>query len=308
MSETTTTASAPPVLPAMRASLRGYWSDARPAQRLAYVAGAVLIAVGLAHGVAWLVVGGSAEGPLSWRKPSTFGVSFGLTLITVAWVSQFLALSERALRATLGVLVVSFVIEVAWVSVQHARGVASHFNDSTALDEAVFVAAGVVVVFALIVIGFYALRSFTSSTASASMTLALRAGLLILFVSMGAGLWMILRGAAFDLEPATVGAAGSIKLIHAVGMHAIQVLPGLAWLASFGSLVERQRHHRVGLAALGYVLLVTHTAVLALLGIGPGSAGLAKATLGAAGVACLLVAGAAVLVSLRSQNPQRAAG
>ena len=63
----------------MRASLRGFWDDARGYQRLAYLVGAALIMIGLAHAGMWAVAGGSASGPLSWRKPTTFGISFGLT-------------------------------------------------------------------------------------------------------------------------------------------------------------------------------------------------------------------------------------
>ena len=38
-------------------------------------------------------------GPLSLRKPTTFGLSFGLTLITIAWVLSFLELRDRTRTA-----------------------------------------------------------------------------------------------------------------------------------------------------------------------------------------------------------------
>ena len=70
-------------LPArMWSTLLGHWRQARPQQRFAYVVGATLIAVGVGHLVAWLLVGGAWAGPVSFRKPTTFGVSFGLTTIT----------------------------------------------------------------------------------------------------------------------------------------------------------------------------------------------------------------------------------
>jgi hypothetical protein len=67
--------------------LRGFWDDAPGYQRLAYLAGLALIATGLVHAGIWAVVGGSAAGPLSWRKPATFGFSFGLTTLTLGWVA-----------------------------------------------------------------------------------------------------------------------------------------------------------------------------------------------------------------------------
>lgn len=66
------------VAPAL-ASLRGYWDRATPPQVLTYLVGIALIAVGLAHLAAWAATGGPWLGPLGWRKPTTFGVSFGLT-------------------------------------------------------------------------------------------------------------------------------------------------------------------------------------------------------------------------------------
>jgi hypothetical protein len=42
----------------MRAALLGDWQQARPAQRLGYLVGGALIGVGVAHLLAWLVVGG----------------------------------------------------------------------------------------------------------------------------------------------------------------------------------------------------------------------------------------------------------
>jgi len=57
---------------------------AGPAQRFAYLTGGVLIVAGVAHGAAWLVAGGAWQGPVSFRKPATFDLSFGLTTITLA--------------------------------------------------------------------------------------------------------------------------------------------------------------------------------------------------------------------------------
>ena len=47
--------------------------------------GLVLIASGLVHLVVFAVDGGPWDGPVSWRKPVTFGLSFGVTLIAVTW-------------------------------------------------------------------------------------------------------------------------------------------------------------------------------------------------------------------------------
>jgi hypothetical protein len=48
------------------------------------------------HVALLIATAGSWQGPLSLRKPATFGRSFGLTQFTVVWVSRFIALSRRA--------------------------------------------------------------------------------------------------------------------------------------------------------------------------------------------------------------------
>jgi len=47
------------------------------------------------------VVGGPWDGPVSWRKPTTFGVAFGLTLATITWVTTFVPMRERTRRIAL---------------------------------------------------------------------------------------------------------------------------------------------------------------------------------------------------------------
>lgn len=70
------------------AGLWSIWTDGRRAERAAYAIGAALIVSGLFHLAVFAVDGGPWEGPVSWRKAVTFGLSFGLTLITIAWVGS----------------------------------------------------------------------------------------------------------------------------------------------------------------------------------------------------------------------------
>jgi len=91
----------------MGASLTGAWRQARSAQWFASLVGATLILVGLAHLAAWLVAGGAWQGPISLRKPTTFGLSFGLTTITLAWITGHLQITDRTRWLLLGPLAVA---------------------------------------------------------------------------------------------------------------------------------------------------------------------------------------------------------
>src|SRR6266508_4327815 len=184
-------------LPArMRASLLGDWQQARPAQRFAYLAGGALVLVGLAHLAAWLAVGGAWQGPVSFRKPTTFGISFGLTTITLAWVTGHLYITDRTRWLLLGPLAAATSYEIAWVAVQHARGVPSHFNDTTVLEERLFTLGAVMVAIAILVIAAMTLAAFVRTSAPAPMALAIRDGLVGLLAAQATGLWMLLHGLA----------------------------------------------------------------------------------------------------------------
>src|SRR5437867_11929083 len=75
--------------------------------------------------------GGSWAGPLSLRKPATFGLSFGLTLLTIVWVMSFLRLGDRTRAVVLGSFTVAGAGETALVWLEACRGVPSHSNVET---------------------------------------------------------------------------------------------------------------------------------------------------------------------------------
>ena len=294
------------VAPAL-ASLRGYWDRATPPQVLTYLVGAALIAVGLAHLAVWAATGGPWLGPLGWRKPTTFGVSFGLTTVTLGWMTSYLPLARRTAWWLLGALAAANTSEVAWVSLQRARGVPSHFNTDTALDTALCVGTGVAILVTIAVIVTLTWRAFRHVDAPPSMRVALRAGLVVLLVSMAVGGTMI--GYGLQGEDAgrtaltTFGTAGIMKVPHAVGMHAIQVLPGLAWLLTFGSADEARRVRLVVLATAGYALLVTVSLLQTFTGVAPWDLGIATGGLLLAALATFAMAGTGALSALRAPRP-----
>jgi hypothetical protein len=106
-------------------------------ERVAYTVGGLLVLSGLVHLSVLLMTGGSWQGPVSLRKPTTFGLSFGLTLINVTLITSFVSLSDRTRRLLVGVFAAACVLETFLVSMQAWRGVPSHFNMETPFDAAV---------------------------------------------------------------------------------------------------------------------------------------------------------------------------
>ena len=266
---------------------------------------------GLAHLAAWLLVGGAWAGPVSFRKPTTFGISFGLTTITLAWVAGHLRISDRARWLLLGPLAVADTSEVVWVSVQRWRGVASHFNFATSLDTRLFLLGGAAIAVTVTVILVLTVLAFTAMQATPSMTLAIRAGLLILLVAQAVGGWMIQHGVGPASDGQTVGlttfgTAGVMKVPHAVAIHAIHVLPALAWLLSFATLGERRRMGLVGMATLGYIALVAVSILQTANGLAPLDVGVVAAVLYLLGVGLLGAAFVATLLALANPLPAAA--
>lgn len=141
------------------------------------------------------------------------------------------------------------------------------------MDGALFIAAGISIAVVGVVLVVVTVVAFGRLEAPPSMALAVLVGLVLLLVGQGLGGAIIAIGTAIDRPPTEVdlavfGAAGAMKIPHAVALHAVQALPMLAWLLARSPLSERRRTQAVALGALGYGALVAASAVQTLSGRG----------------------------------------
>ena len=287
----------------MRSLLADLWRAGRftpvqPYQRFAYTCAALLVVSGLVHAGVYLVDGGSWQGPVSWRKPVVFGLSFGITLATLTWFMGFL----RPRRATgwivLGLFALASVGEVFLISMQKWRGVASHFNENTAFDAAVFSFMGLLVSLVGLLTVVITIWSFVRIDAPATLAWAIRAGLMLMLASQAVGVQMIVEGGN------TFGAAGALKVPHAFTLHAVQVLPALALVLSLSALSESRRLRILAVGAAGYAVLIASTAVQTYRGEAPLDLGVLTSALAMVGIGLLVISGILALRSL--QAPGRA--
>ena len=250
------------------ANERAWWRDG-PARPLAVV-GLLLIASGIAHVAVWAVVGGPWEGPVTWRKPILFGISGGLTSLSLGWA--FARLARRRGDAVLAwATAVSLLVEVALIDVQRWRGVASHFNRTTPLDSALYDFMGGLILFVTLVCLDLTVRWLWRPPIDmpADMVLAARVGFVLLAVSCLLGIWASVHGdvrSQAGLPPETFGAAGVVKFPHGAVIHAVQWLPALAWAAHRAGIAVRRRLQMVGTAALGSVFVLVYALAQTLLG------------------------------------------
>jgi cytochrome bd-type quinol oxidase subunit 2 len=102
------------------------------------------------------------------------------------------------------------------------------------------------------------------------MRLAVRVGLTVLVLSQVFGATLVANAqppTATDLS--IFGATGQLKVPHAVTLHALQILPMLAWLLTRTRWSERDRVRAVAAGAAGYLGLVVVSALQALSGLAP---------------------------------------
>ncbi|GAA3080579.1 hypothetical protein GCM10010464_50840 [Pseudonocardia yunnanensis] len=249
-----------------RASL-GVGTGARDIERGAYVVAALLVASGLVHLGVLVVSGGPWLGPVSLRKALTFGLSFGLTLAAVTWVTSSLALRPATRTVLLATFTAVSVLETALVTMQAWRGVPSHLNFATGFDTAVSMTlaggGGLIIV---TVLGFAAgAVGGAARRLSPSMRLAVHSGFALLVVGLAVGGVMIGSGvteARTGNAQLAYSAMSTLKPVHGVALHAILVLPALAWALGRTRWSERRRVRAVAAAAVAYVAMVVIVAVL----------------------------------------------
>jgi len=280
-------------------ALRRIWVDGRRVERVAYVVGLVLFVSGLVHVGILLVTGWTWIGPVSLRKAATFGLSFGLTLPSVAWATSYLRLPARGL--VLGVFIATCVVETVLISMQAWRGVPSHFNFATPVDTAVSttlaLGGGVIVLVGVVC----TLAAFAGAGGLApSMALAVRTGLVVLLVAFATGAVMVARGvveARGGQAQLAYDTAGSLKPLHAVAMHVVLVLPALAWLLAHTSWPEARRLRLVWVAVVADAVLTAVVGYEAFAGIPPLTP---PVVLGALSVAALIVLATTGATALRA--------
>jgi hypothetical protein len=138
------------------------------------------------------------------------------------------------------------------------RGVA------TPLDHTLYITMGVVVAVVAVATAVLTVLACRQRTEDPALTVAIRVGLVLLFVAMIGGAMIAVGNDRAELGQThnlvQWGVAGNIKVTHALGLHGVQVLSGLALWLSATTLAAATRLRIVGLAAAGCTgLLVAGT-------------------------------------------------
>ena len=180
-----------------------------------------------------------------WLKPFKFAISLSLYAVTLAWMLTLLPRRSRVAEWAATVIVAAASIEIVVIVTQAIRGTTSHYNETSALNSALWQSMGssIMVLFAAhFVIAVVVLRRRIADRASAY---AIRLGLGLALLGMLAAVPMVMPPGASFGQAHTVGlpdggpglplvgwstVGGDLRIGHFVGLHGLQALPLLALL------------------------------------------------------------------------------
>jgi hypothetical protein len=287
------------------------WRAARPVdayQRLIWWIGALMVVSGVLHGVIATLDGGSWWGPVSWRKPTVFGVSFGLMMWSIGWLLRQQP-PRWWVRIPAGVVVFSSTVELALITAQRWRDTASHFNQATSVDAGVWSVLGTMIIVLTLGIVLLLVGPLVRFHGTPAARIAALVGLVGVLVAGYVGKDMAAIGEAAVTATGQVpydivfGAAGSAKLAHATGLHGIQVLAVLAILLSAGRLTARAAGAAMAVAAAGFGAVFAAILATAYAGRAPYAPSVPMALLLVGGLLALGAMAAVALANLPGSRP-----
>jgi hypothetical protein len=177
-----------------------------------------------------------------WIKPMKFAASIAIYLLTMGWLLYELPLSQKMKRRVNGAMVVTLVIEIVLITMQAARGVTSHFNNTTPFNAAVFAVMGTAIAINILVAAYVGLKFWgTNGELPAPYLWGIRIGLTIFVLASLEGFVMVNHsGHSVGLPDGGPGLpvvnwstrSGDLRVAHFFGIHALQVLPLAGYLLS----------------------------------------------------------------------------
>lgn len=237
--------------------------------------GAALSAGAFAIAVVGLIVDPIVlTGAPAWMKPAKFSFSIAIYLLTLRWILSHVRGHGRLLAVLSTIITVALVAEIALVEIQVFRGATSHYNETSDFDAAVWYAMGGIVSLVLIATIAAGVVALMQRGLDPGLAAGLRWGIGVCVLGMLAAVTMIFNKEWNDSGGHTVGAAdggagmpitgwslqyGDLRVGHFIGLHALQVLPLLAW-----GLFRWTRVDATTRARLLHVAGATYTAVVLL--------------------------------------------
>ena len=274
------------------AAFRGETARVRPRAvavlRRAFAANAPLALVGIgalvllvATVIGLLVDPRVITGAPAWLKPTKFAVSIAIYSFTLLWFLAHVRVHARLVRLVSYGTALGFLVEVVAIVGQVVRGRTSHFNVATPLDTFIYARMRDAIVLVFLLACLTAILLLRQRLPDPALAAALRGGLGLALVGMLVAVLMTVptpvtavafgadQGGAHSVGLADGGpglpivgwstVGGDLRVAHFVGLHALQLLPFLAWVLGrrrFAALGAGGRLALVRIAGWGYLALI----------------------------------------------------
>lgn len=220
-------------------------------------------------------------GAPAWLKPAKFAASTAIYSFTLVGIFSLLPEWPRVRRLVGRTTAAVFIIEVAIISVQAARGTTSHFNVATPLDMVLWTTMGTAIALQTLASIAVLVAAWRQRFTDRALGWAIRLGLAITIVGAATGGLMTrptdqqiataIEHRAMTVAGAhTVGAPdgtpglpmtgwsrthGDLRVGHFLGLHAVQLLPLFAWFIGRRPSLRQQRTRLVVAGSGSYAAL-----------------------------------------------------
>jgi hypothetical protein len=175
-----------------------------------------------------------------WIKPMKFALSIAIYVWTIGWLLEYVRSAQRWWKIITWGVAISMLTEITFITLQSVRGTTSHYNISTPLDSIIFGIMGAMILLnTLLAVALLYLFFREHTPLSPAYLWGIRLGILIFLIGSVVGERMISNFAH------TVGAPdggpglpivnwstkfGDMRIAHALGLHALQLLPLLGFI------------------------------------------------------------------------------
>ncbi|WP_426445741.1 hypothetical protein ACP26L_20035 [Paenibacillus sp. S-38] len=200
----------------------------------------------------WILLNGEAVAPGGHvSRAFSFNAALGIFLLSTAAIMPYAGMGNIGRAFFRWSYIVLALYSYFAENVQNFRGVNPRFvENGTPFDEAVGNIFATVALLLVLYYLFFAIYFFLPRARALhpELVLGIRYAMAAVLLSFAAGLWISVN------EGRMVGASGNIIVLHGLGFHALQAVPGAAWLTKHTSLPARSRLKFIHLTGLFYLL------------------------------------------------------
>ena len=205
-----------------------------------------------------------------WVKPLKFCISGGIYIFTVGYLTTVYPYSIRKKNIINNIVSWTLLGEILIVLFQAARGVKSHYNESSLFDGILFGIMGLLIAVNVLIMVFFI---FDTLRLKFNIPKSIQVALLLGWIVVLFGSWVggqMISQMSHNVGVADGGAglpllnwstiAGDLRVAHFFGLHGIQIIPLFAvWLSAKWKTTNRNQILAVIIFGLLYMAWIGFT-------------------------------------------------